>query len=177
MTDQYAVHLCKRSLQWEVNRMQELLDIGLYKGNGLFSNLDPIANGTDAVSAMGWLRDRNDKLRNRGFELIQEDPNKRFFFGRTELDLSVEEHNDWFDVRATARFGAFEIPFSQLRNHILTNTKEFVLPNGEVALIPEEWFARYNQLFQFSQDKKRSEERRVGNECVSTCRSRWSPYH
>src|SRR3546814_9560168 len=23
----------------------------------------------------------------------------------------------------------------------------------------------------------RSEERRVGNECVSTCRSRWWPYH
>src|SRR3546814_18891637 len=23
----------------------------------------------------------------------------------------------------------------------------------------------------------RSEERRVGEECVSTCRSRWSPYH
>src|SRR3546814_15566115 len=27
----------------------------------------------------------------------------------------------------------------------------------------------------FSYD--RSEERRVGKECVSTCRSRWSPYH
>src|SRR3546814_18092616 len=25
--------------------------------------------------------------------------------------------------------------------------------------------------------KNRSEERRVGKECVSTCRSRWSPYH
>src|SRR3546814_15681683 len=25
--------------------------------------------------------------------------------------------------------------------------------------------------------RKRSEERRVGKECVSTCRSRWSPYH
>src|SRR3546814_6352874 len=25
--------------------------------------------------------------------------------------------------------------------------------------------------------EKRSEERRVGKECVSTCRSRWSPYH
>src|SRR3546814_6260325 len=24
---------------------------------------------------------------------------------------------------------------------------------------------------------QRSEERRVGKECVSTCRSRWSPYH
>src|SRR3546814_14181538 len=26
-------------------------------------------------------------------------------------------------------------------------------------------------------DGSRSEERRVGKECVSTCRSRWSPYH
>src|SRR3546814_5743776 len=26
-------------------------------------------------------------------------------------------------------------------------------------------------------DRARSEERRVGKECVSTCRSRWSPYH
>src|SRR3546814_2364516 len=27
------------------------------------------------------------------------------------------------------------------------------------------------------EEKERSEERRVGKECVSTCRSRWSPYH
>src|SRR3546814_3138126 len=26
-------------------------------------------------------------------------------------------------------------------------------------------------------ESPRSEERRVGKECVSTCRSRWSPYH
>src|SRR3546814_12046405 len=26
-------------------------------------------------------------------------------------------------------------------------------------------------------EMNRSEERRVGKECVSTCRSRWSPYH
>src|SRR3546814_9844634 len=26
-------------------------------------------------------------------------------------------------------------------------------------------------------DRASSEERRVGKECVSTCRSRWSPYH
>src|SRR3546814_18004169 len=38
--------------------------------------------------------------------------------------------------------------------------------------------------FRFAQAKgffitgyQRSEERRVGKECVSTCRSRWSPYH
>ena len=26
-------------------------------------------------------------------------------------------------------------------------------------------------------ERRRSEERRVGKECVTTCRSRWSPYH
>src|SRR3546814_2043197 len=30
---------------------------------------------------------------------------------------------------------------------------------------------------QHARDDPRSEERRVGKECVSTCRSRWSPYH
>src|SRR3546814_7845822 len=29
----------------------------------------------------------------------------------------------------------------------------------------------------FEVTQQRSEERRVGKECVSTCRSRWSPYH
>src|SRR3546814_13380119 len=29
----------------------------------------------------------------------------------------------------------------------------------------------------FSRAASRSEERRVGKECVSKCRSRWSPYH
>src|SRR3546814_7143245 len=28
-----------------------------------------------------------------------------------------------------------------------------------------------------AEKRSRSEERRVGKECVSTCRSRWSPYH
>src|SRR3546814_13920213 len=32
-------------------------------------------------------------------------------------------------------------------------------------------------IFTASLGIARSEERRVGKECVSTCRSRWSPYH
>src|SRR3546814_14160571 len=31
--------------------------------------------------------------------------------------------------------------------------------------------------FHLRPEDRRSEERRVGKECVSTCRSRWSPYH
>src|SRR3546814_11347021 len=34
-----------------------------------------------------------------------------------------------------------------------------------------------DMAIRFGQEGFRSEERRVGKECVSTCRSRWSPYH
>src|SRR3546814_12411836 len=42
------------------------------------------------------------------------------------------------------------------------------LQPGDVIIIPESMFRRTDA---------RSEQRRVGKECVSTCRSRWSPYH
>src|SRR3546814_4082893 len=38
-------------------------------------------------------------------------------------------------------------------------------------------FHRTMLLFNRDALETRSEERRVGKECVSTCRSRWSPYH
>src|SRR3546814_13962902 len=44
---------------------------------------------------------------------------------------------------------------------------------GTIPLCLWEW---ENQLKK-GDNLIRSEERRVGKECVSTCRSRWSPYH
>src|SRR3546814_15381425 len=40
------------------------------------------------------------------------------------------------------------------------------------------WIAQLKEVL-MAEDMvmRRSEERRVGKECVSTCRSRWSPYH
>src|SRR3546814_1878704 len=39
-------------------------------------------------------------------------------------------------------------------------------------------FARWSRVHaHLAPYVRRSEERRVGKECVSTCRSRWSPYH
>src|SRR3546814_3673572 len=49
---------------------------------------------------------------------------------------------------------------------------------------PHSWRSKAKVIFRATpqwfipMDKSiRSEERRVGKECVSTCRSRWSPYH
>src|SRR3546814_3057646 len=40
-----------------------------------------------------------------------------------------------------------------------------------------DFFAVFEAMRELIDYCKRSDERRVGKECVSTCRSRWSPYH
>src|SRR3546814_4878632 len=39
------------------------------------------------------------------------------------------------------------------------------------------WYLLQGKWTNIARRSMRSEERRVGKECVSTCRSRWSPYH
>src|SRR3546814_20614567 len=50
-----------------------------------------------------------------------------------------------------------------------------------MSLKPMKYFLSFQLILGISSFQKvlsmRSEERRVGKECVSTCRSRWSPYH
>src|SRR3546814_17950045 len=41
----------------------------------------------------------------------------------------------------------------------------------------DHWRETVLELLQTREMLARSEERRVGKECVSKCRSRWSPYH
>src|SRR3546814_20758149 len=48
---------------------------------------------------------------------------------------------------------------------------------GTARLVHEVGSARARELIMLADTVDRSEERRVGKECVSTCRSRWSPSH
>src|SRR3546814_13621988 len=62
----------------------------------------------------------------------------------------------------------------------------WLAPNGKMILsVPahrsrwgagDVWAGHYRR-YDRNDVVQRSEERRVGKECVSTCRSRWSPYH
>src|SRR3546814_19303269 len=47
--------------------------------------------------------------------------------------------------------------------------------HADTGLEPGVWRSGAHSATAFFTE--RSEERRVGKECVSTCRSRWSPYH
>src|SRR3546814_2858950 len=84
--------------------------------------------------------------------------------------------------------------FSRRRRHtscaLVTGVQTCALPisSAETARPPRLWShtgpiapADVREIVavarRVQQSACRSEERRVGKECVSTCRSRWSPYH
>src|SRR3546814_2946994 len=48
---------------------------------------------------------------------------------------------------------------------------------GQVDITSGKFVFSMNEAYLIENGRIRSEERRVGKECVSTCRSRWSPYH
>jgi SNF2 family DNA or RNA helicase len=161
--DKYIFHRIKRSLTWEKNKMHELEEMGLRTVSTLFQNLEVNSNDEDADQAFSifeWLNQHHDELLMLGFEIEQPEGQKRYVFGNSKIDLEVKENNDWFDIYAVVYFGPYRIPFIQLKNHILNHKKEFTLPSGEIAVIPEKWFSQYGNLLHFSEGNNELKLRR-----------------
>jgi SNF2 family DNA or RNA helicase len=155
--DEYTFHRVKRSLSWEKSKLQELEDRGLKTVSSLFQNLEVSVFDEDtdhSFSVFEWLNQHHDELISLGFELEQPEGKKRYLFGSSKIDLEVKEGNDWFDIHAVVHFGPYQIPFMELRNHILNRKKEFLLPSGEIAVIPEKWFSQYSNLLAFAENDK-----------------------
>ena len=147
-------HRIKRSLGWEKTKLHRLEELGLKTVSSLFQNLEVATGDEDAdhsFSVFEWLNHHHDELIEQGFEIEQPEGQKRYDFGATKIDLEVKEDNDWFDIHAVVSFGPYKIPFIQLKNHILNHKKEFILPSGEIAVIPEKWFSQYGNLLHFSE--------------------------
>ncbi len=104
--------------------------------------------------AIEWLCLNEQALKDMDFTFEQQvSEGKRYFIGKSSLSLEVREGRDWFDIYAKVRFGDYEIPFLKIRDMILGGIHEFELPNGEIALIPETWFAQYADVFNLMQEK------------------------
>ncbi|AYL98592.1 DEAD/DEAH box helicase [Mucilaginibacter celer] len=152
--DDYLFHRIKRSTTWEKGKMQQLEQLGLQITSSLFQNLEVAGHNDDddrSFSVFEWLNQHHDQLIAQGFELEQPEGQKRYVFGSSKIELEVSENNDWFDINAMVSFGPYRIPFIQLKNHILNHKKEFVLPSGEIAVIPEKWFSQYGNLLHFTE--------------------------
>lgn len=149
--DTYTFTRIKRSVKWEQKQENALIELGLQSKDRLFGSFGvAAASGEHSFSIFEWLNKHIEQLGVLGFVVEQQTGAKRFFLGLASVDMTVEENNDWFDLQAFVSFGPYKIPFVQLRDHILNRIHEFVLPNGEIAVIPEAWFAQYEHLFHFS---------------------------
>lgn len=150
--DNYIFHRIKRSADWEKKQFNLLLSLGLKKTSSLFSNLEVnAADENPSYAAINWVNEHIELLEASGFEIEQATGQKKFVFGASKIDLEVKEGNDWFDIHAVVWFGKYQIPFLSLKQHILHKKREFLLPDGEVAIIPDKWFTQYGSLFSLAE--------------------------
>src|SRR3546814_15902626 len=79
--------------------------------------------------------------------------------------------------------GSLEAYFRKWESKWIEEQKDINNPKIPLTFITEHGELVYSDQKTLDLNKakavraQRSEERRVGKECVSTCRSRWSPYH
>jgi SNF2 family DNA or RNA helicase len=143
--DTFVFHKVRRSVEWERKILADLNLLGLEIRNGKAV--------MDRSKAFSWIKRNQDPLSRLGFNIKQNSKDERkYFVGESSINLEVRENNDWFDIQALIRFGEYEIPFLKIRKYILKKITEFELPNGEIAVIPEEWFTQYAELFAFVDD-------------------------
>jgi hypothetical protein len=153
--DNYIFHRIKRSADWEKKQLSFLLSLGLKKTSVIFSNLEVIGEEDNpSYAAINWINEHIENLETEGFEIEQSSGQKKFVLGTAKIDLEVKESNDWFDINAVVWFGKYQIPFLSLKNHILHKKREFLLPDGEVAIIPDKWFTQYGSLFSLADTSK-----------------------
>lgn len=146
--DSYVFHRVTKNLIFEKNILQTLKNRGLEIRNGIKT--------LEQKEALTWLEKNAPKLESEEICLLQNfTDKKRYFLGESHIEMKISENQDWFDLQAIIRFGEYEIPFTAIRPYILSEKKEFPLPNGDIALIPEEWFSRYSDLFYFAEVKEK----------------------
>ena len=145
-----------RNLQMENRIISSLLELGL--ANFDASSFTPLrTKKADNIfifyDLVNWLNSNCTALNQLGIEIVQANAGHRYYLQQVDLKLKINDSkNDWFDIFAVVQFEGFEIPFTRFRAHILDGRREFELSDGRIAILPEEWFARFKDLFSFAKE-------------------------
>ncbi|MBK9509107.1 MAG: DEAD/DEAH box helicase [Cytophagaceae bacterium] len=146
------VFLEKNEDSWTFHKVDKNLEaekatIHFLKNHGL--DLRSGRSSTTKHDAIDWINQNAPALEEAGIKITQNKENAvKYFLGYSKMEIKIEENHDWFDIHALVQFGEFKLPFLKIRNYILKGQKEFELPNGEMALIPQTWFSQYSELFE-----------------------------
>ncbi|HEY3388611.1 MAG TPA: SNF2-related protein, partial [Prolixibacteraceae bacterium] len=146
----YVFYRFDKDLDWESSVISKLRELELQGEAHALHLAGSTEDKNNALyEAIGWLSKNGSNLEEIGLKISQEGLDQNYFTGQQSLNLKINQTSDWFDVLATVTFGQFSFPFIRLRKNIMNNIREFKLPDGEVAILPLEWFAKYQNIFSF----------------------------
>jgi len=146
--NQYSYEVFSRDLTWENATVDILRELGL-NGDDEYLQLyhDPsVSNEVALYQAVLWISANTEKLVEAGFAISQSGLVHPYFLGHHDLKISVENKIDWFDLEITLQIGEWNFPFIRFKRLILNGIREFKLPNGEIFILPEAWFAQFGEI-------------------------------
>ena len=138
-----------RDFAWENSQLNYLIDLGLTQEGENHFYLKHYSETLQRFSLIDWMNHNNDQL--SGFCIEQKTANT-YYKGNVYMTSNVTEKIDWFEIEIQVNFEHFAIPFPRFRKHILSGDPEYVLPDGSIFILPEEWFQTYQDLFLHSEN-------------------------
>lgn len=139
----------RRDMEWERLRVDYLLKKGFQQTtDNVFSNNSFLSD----YDLIDWMNKEKETL----FELFSckiPEEQAAYYIGDITLRQDVSDQTDWFEVRIVVQIGDFSIPFIAFRKNIMAGDRRYRLPDGRIALLPEEWFDKYSSLMAFGEDE------------------------
>lgn len=135
----------RRDTAAEEKAIRRLLEEGLQRTNDMHFKL---SRQTSEKTIIEWICNHREMFES-DFLLTGNMGNTPYYMGDIRIEQSYETHEvDWFDLHITVIIGDLRIPFSRFRKHILEERRDFLLPDGRMLLLPEEWFSKYTNLLE-----------------------------
>ena len=144
----------ERDLAWEMSCLNALDEAGLTSDDSI-NFIAPGARENEGEALYNLIETvsyNRKRLEDAGLIIRTGSLDRPYSLHRADISISHQVINDWFDLKAIVTIGPFTIPFTRFRRNILEGNREYILPDGTVALLPEEWFARYRGLFEMGKD-------------------------
>lgn len=134
----------RRDSDAEEEKLRMLTDSGLQRVSDVHFKLSPDAPEKTITEWISTYR----KMLQQSFLLTGNMGNTPYCLDEIRIEQSCDDEPDWFELHITVVIGNLRIPFSRFRKHILEEKREFLLPDGRMILLPEEWFSKYGNLLE-----------------------------
>ncbi|ASB50691.1 DEAD/DEAH box helicase [Alkalitalea saponilacus] len=148
----------ERDFDYEQRYVNELTKLELLKsGEALFKPADAHCNddSSEVLSLItNWFIKNRKRLDELNFSFDSGYEGREIFVGKVSLTIDTNEDNDWFEIKARVQIGEYLISFYKFRKNLLENNPEYILPNGQLFMIPVEWFTRFSELFNYAKSDK-----------------------